>query len=211
MSTPVFYDSWQSSAAWRVRIALALKGIECDVRMLEIVGKPHRTAEFMTINPQGTVPVLKIDGHVIPQSLTIIEYLDETRPTPRLLPQDPAARARVRLLSQIISIETHAVTNLDVALDAAQGDQERFTAWMHHYLRRGFDAFEALLDHPATGCLCHGDAPTMADLCLIPQVRNAERVDLDLTEWPKLYNIYQTALPHPAFASTHPDKVAPTS
>ena len=208
MDTPVFYDSWQSSAAWRVRIALALKGIAHETVMLEIIGKPHRTPEFLELNPQGTVPVLKADGHVIPQSLTIMEYLEETRPTPRLLPQEPAARARVRLLSHIIAMETHVVTNMDVARDASSNDPDRLSAWMHRYLRRGFDAFESHLDHPATGEFCHGDRPGMSDCCLVPQARNAERAGLDLDAWPRLSTIYQRALQTPAFADTHPDRLA---
>ena len=209
MSTPVFYDSLQSSAAWRVRIALALKEIAHETVMLEIIGKPHRTPEFLALNPQGTVPVLKIDGHAVPQSLTIMEYLEDTRPTPRLLPRNPAARARVRLLSHVIAMETHAVTNMDVALDASGGDSDRLTDWMHRYVRRGFDAFEAHIDHPATGRFCQGDAPTMADCCMVPQARNAARVGLDLTTWPKIATVYAACLELPAFADTHPDKVAP--
>lgn len=206
---PIFHDSWQSSAAWRVRAALELKGIDHDVRMHEIIGKPHRTPDFMALNPQGTVPVLEIDGHVIPQSLAILEYLEETRPVPRLLPKDPAARARVRILANIIALETHVVTNMDVAKDACDGGD--VTAWMHRYLKRGFDAFEAQLDHPATGAFCQGDAPGLADCCLVPQVRNAERAGLDLSDWPVLQAIYHRVLTHPAFIKTHPDNVAPTS
>ena len=205
--TPItFHDSWQSSAAWRVRAALALKGIAHDVRMHEIIGKPHHTPAFMSLNPQGTVPVLEIDGLVIPQSLAIIEYLEETRPGPRLLPKDPAARSRVRILSQVIALETHVVTNMDVAIHASCGDKEALSAWMAHYFKRGFDAFEAHLDHPATGQFCHGDTPGMADCCLIPQVRNADRAKIDIGAWPRLLAIYDRALVHPAFFETHPDR-----
>lgn len=204
---PIFHDSWQSSAAWRVRSALAIKEIDHDVHMHEIIGKPHRTPGFMALNPQGTVPVLEIDGLVIPQSLAILEYLEETRPKPRLLPTDPAARARLRILANIIALETHVVTNMDVAKDASGGGD--VSDWMHRYVKRGFDAFEAHLDHPATGAFCHGDAPGLADCCLVPQARNAERAGLDLSNWPHLQTIYQRALAHPAFVKTHPDHVAP--
>ncbi|MEN8841156.1 MAG: maleylacetoacetate isomerase [Octadecabacter sp.] len=202
----VFHDSWQSSAAWRVRAGLAIKGIAHEVRMHEIIGKPHRTPAFMALNPQGTVPVLEIDGLVIPQSLAILEYLEHTRPTSRLLPEDPSERVRVRMLAYIIALETHVVTNMDVAIDASGGGD--VTDWMHRYVRRGFDAFEAHLDHPATGTFCHGDAPSLAECCLIPQARNAERAGLDLSQWPLLNGIYQRGLDHPVFATTHPDIVA---
>jgi maleylacetoacetate isomerase len=210
MSKLVFHDSVQSSAAWRVRAALAIKQITPEVRRYDIIGKPHRTAEFMVLNPQGTVPVLEIDGLVIPQSLAIIEYLDETQPGPNLLPQDAAGRARVRVLAHIIAMETHVVTNMDVAMDAARGDNFALTAWQHRYYRRGFDAFEAYLHHPSTGCFCHADAPSMADCCLVPQVRNAQRAGLDISEWPLLARVAAYAVNHPTFAQTHPDQLAPS-
>lgn len=209
MTSVTFHDSWQSSAAWRVRAALAIKGIAHDVSMYAIIGKPHRTPGFMALNPQGTLPVLEIDGHVIPQSLAIIEYLEETHPTPRLLPADPAARARVRMLAQIIALETHVVTNMDVAMHASAGDEDALSAWMAHYVKRGFDAFEAHLDHPATGLFCHGDTPGMADCCLVPQVRNAARAKIDTRAWPRLDAVYHRALNHAAFAETHPERIAP--
>lgn len=206
-STPILHDSWQSSAAWRVRAALHLKGIDHDILMHEIIGKPHRTPAFMAFNPQGTVPVLEIDGQIIPQSLAILEYVEETRPGPHLLPEDAAARARVRMLSYIIAMETHVVTNMDVARDASGGGE--VTDWMHRYLRRGLDAFEAQLDHPVTGVFCHGDTPGMADCCLVPQARNAQRAGLDLSKWPRIASIQARCLDHPAFSETHPDRMVP--
>ena len=206
MTQIIFHDSLLSSAAWRVRAALYFKGIAHQVRMHNIMGHGHRTPAYMGLNPQGTVPVLEIDGVVIPQSLAIIEYLEETRPAQRLLPSDPTARARVRILSNIIAMETHAVTNRDVASDASDGGD--MTDWMQRYIARGFDAFEGHLDHPATGTFCHGDTPTMADCCLIPQARNAEKAGIDLGGWPQIATIYTRALEHSAFAETHPDRVA---
>lgn len=210
-SRPILHDSWQSSAAWRVRAALTLKGIAFDTRMHEIIGKPHRTPAFMAMNPQGTVPVLENDGLTITQSLAIVEYLAETRPGQGqlLLPVDPGARARVRMLSHAVAMETHIVTNMDVARDASGEDPARLTEWMHRYLRRGLDAVEVHLNHPATGNFCHGDAPGMADCCLVPQARNAERAGLKLFQWPAIAAIYAECLTHPAFADTHPDRVSP--
>ncbi|MGH1466117.1 MAG: maleylacetoacetate isomerase [Cognatishimia sp.] len=208
MSKPIFHDSLRSSAAWRVRAALAIKGIDAETRRYEIIGKPHRTPEFMALNPQGTVPVLQIDGQTIPQSLAIIEYLDETQPGPRLLPQDPSERARVRVLSHIIAMETHVVTNMDVARDVAGADDAQLIAWQHRYFKRGFDALEVYLEQPATGVFCHGDNLSMADCCLVPQVRNAERAELDLSQWPKIAAIYARCLAEPAFEQTNPDRLA---
>ncbi|MDF9301971.1 maleylacetoacetate isomerase [Tritonibacter mobilis] len=210
MSRPVFHDSLLSSAAWRVRAALAIKGIETDTRRYEIIGKPHRTAAFMALNPQGTVPVLEIDGLTITQSLSILEYLEETCPGPPLLPKDAEGRARVRTLSYIIAMETHVVTNMDVAMHAAQGDDTRLGAWQNHYFCRGLDAFEALLAHPATGTFCHGDVPGMADCCLVPQMRNVLRIGMDAAQWPRLARIADHAADNPAFAQTHPDQLATT-
>ena len=175
--------------------------------MHEIIGKPHRTPAFMALNPQGTVPVLEIDGLVIAQSLAILEYLEDSRPTPRLLPEDRGARARARTLAHIIALETQVVTNMDVAKDASDGGD--VTDWMHRYVRRGFDALEAHLDHPATGAFCTGDTPGLADCCLIPQARGAERAGLDLSQWTRLHGIYRRGLDHPTFATTHPDVVSP--
>ncbi|MCJ7874701.1 maleylacetoacetate isomerase [Phaeobacter sp. J2-8] len=206
-STPIFHDSWQSSAAWRVRAGLRLKGIDHATRMHEIIGKPHRTPAFMALNPQGTVPVLEIDGLVIPQSLAILEYIEETRDGPRLLPKDAATRARVRMLSFIIAMETHVVTNMDVARDASGGGE--VSEWVHRYLRRGLDAFEAQIDHPDTGDFCHGDTPGMADCCLVPQACNAVRAGIELAEWPRIAAIQERCLTHPGFSETHPDRVAP--
>ncbi|MEK9529792.1 MAG: maleylacetoacetate isomerase [Gammaproteobacteria bacterium] len=206
MTQIIFHDSLLSSAAWRVRAVLHFKSIAHQVRMHDIMGHTHRTPAYMRLNPQGTVPVLEVDGVVIPQSLAIIEYLEETRPSSRLLPSDPAARARVRLLSHIIAMETHAVTNRDVASDAS--DWGDMTDWMQRYIARGFDAFEGHLDHPATGTFCHGDTLTMADCCLIPQARNAEKAGVDLGRWRRIAAIYSRALEHPAFAEKHPDTLA---
>lgn len=206
MAQIIFHDSLLSSAAWRVRAALQFNGIAHQVRMHNIMGHGHRTPAYMGLNPQGTVPVLEVDGLVIPQSLAIIEYLEETLPEQRLLPTDPAARARVRILSHIIAMETHAVTNRDVASDASSGGD--MTDWMQRYIARGFDAFEGHLDHPETGTFCHGYTLTMADCCLIPQARNAEKTGVDLGRWPQIAAIYARALEHPAFAETHPDRLA---
>lgn len=213
-STPLLHDSWQSSACFRVRIALALKGVAYRAERYDIIAKAHRTPAFLRLNPQGAVPVLEIDGLVLPQSLAIIEYLDETRPEPRLTPTAPAARARVRALSHVIAMETHAVTNMNVTLDAARlagdGDQAR-ADWFTRYVRRGFDALEGMLAHPDTGQFCQGDAPSMADCCLAPQALNAERAGLDLDNWPIIARIYRAARAHPAFEAAHPKHITPAA
>jgi maleylacetoacetate isomerase len=210
MSDFVLYGYFRSSAAFRARIALNLKGIKPELRFVHLLkdGGQQHTAEYKALNPQELVPALIHDGHTITQSMAIIEYLDEIVPEPRLLPKDAHGRARVREISYIVGCDIHPVNNLRVNqyLKATFGaDADAQIAWQQHWIRTGFDALEKMLcGSPFTGAWCHGNTPTMADVLLIPQCANARRVKIDLTPWPTIARIEAHALAHPAFDAALP-------
>ena len=168
--------------------------------------------EHRARNPQGLVPALEIDGRTLTQSLAIIEYLSETRPAARFLPADPLGRQRVRTLSYAIAMEIHAVCNSGVAAHVMEitggGDAVR-AEWMKKFIGEGLAAVEVLLDDPATGVFCHGDTPTMADLCLVPQVYNADRWGVDIAGLKRVRCIADACLALPAFQAAHPEAVKP--
>jgi maleylacetoacetate isomerase len=206
----VLYGYFRSSAAFRARIALNLKGIKPELRFVHLLkdGGHQHTDEYRAINPQELVPTLVHDGHAIGQSLAIIEYLDEIVPEPPLLPADPAGRARVRQLAYAVACEMHPLNNLRVLRylkRTLHQDDEHILQWQRHWIELGFAALEVLLaNSPDTGRFCHGDQPTLADICLIPQMANARRVNLDLSPYPTLVRIEETALAHPAFEAALP-------
>jgi maleylacetoacetate isomerase len=209
---PVLYDYWRSSAAYRVRIALGLKGIAHDTVAVNLLTAEHRSPEHLVRNPQGLVPALAIDGLMFTQSLAIIEYLDETRPDPPLLPADPAGRQRVRALAHAIAMDLHPVCNLSVSRHAAAlagGGAEAAGDWMRHFIGPGLAAFERLLDSPQTGRFCHGDHVTVADLCLVPQLYNARRWEVPLDAMPRILAIGAALDAIPAVAAAHPDRIGP--
>ena len=209
---PLLLDYWRSSASYRVRIALALKGIEYRTNPVDLLAQAHREPGHLARNPQGLVPVLEIDGLVLTQSLAIVEYLDETRPDPPLLPFNPAARARVRALAYAIAMEIHPICNPSVAMHVEQvagGGETMRTEWIRHFIAKGFAAFEKLLDHPSTGAFCHGNAPGLADLCLVPQLYNARRWDVPLDTFPHLVAIGDACAELPAFQAAHPNCARP--
>ena len=212
MEKPVLYDYWRSSASYRVRIALNLLGIAYDAVAIDLLAKAHIAEEHRARNPQGLVPALAIHGQMLTQSLAIIEYLDETRSGAGLLAADPLGRARVRTLSYAIAMEIHPVCNLSVISDVMQrtggGDAVR-SDWMQTYIRKGLVAFEALLGDGKSGLFCHGDTPTMADFCLVPQVYNAKRWGAELSDLPLLNAICDHCAGVEAFAAAHPDQVGP--
>jgi len=204
------YGYWRSSAAYRLRIALNLKGIERDDVEISLIDGEHRSPEYLAINPQGLVPALEEDGRIFGQSLAILEYLEETHPNPPLLPATPAERARVRQLALVIACEVHPLQNSGVRqhLREAHGlDDDGERAWFQHWLERGFTALEALIaDHPETGEFCHGDTPTLADVCLVPQLYNARRGRLDLPPFPNLVRIDANCRALDAFARAAPEE-----
>jgi maleylacetoacetate isomerase len=204
------YGYFRSSAAYRVRIALALKKVPYESLALDLRAGAQRGLDYLALNPQGLVPALVDGEHVVAQSLAILEYLEETRPTPPLLPPGAAARARVRRLAALVVCDIHPLNNLRVLeylereLGAAQPARER---WMRHWIETGFTAFESLLaGAPQTGRFCHGDEPTLADVCLVPQLYNARRFGCPLDAFPTLVAVDARCRALPAFAAAAPEQ-----
>lgn len=189
------YTYYRSSAAYRVRIALHLKRLTYDAVPVHLTrtGGEQRQPDYLALNPAGLVPTLDDDGVVLTQSLAIIEYLDETHPQPALLPGAATERARVRALAQAIACDIHPINNLRVlqylTREFGVGDAQK-NAWYRHWVEVGLEAVEAMLaGDPGTGVFCHGDTPTLADCCLVPQVFNARRFDCDLGALPTVMRI----------------------
>ncbi len=207
--TPVLYDYWRSSAAYRVRIALNLKGITYENRVVNLLGGEQRGAANVARNPQGLVPTLEIDGIVLTQSLAIIDYLDAVQPDPPLLPREPGARAAALAQALIIAADIHPIDNPRVLnrLSSQFGaDQQAKDDWYRHWIAEGFAALEALAgDGPFLG----GTAPNIADICLVPQLYNARRFALSLDPYPRLVAADASAAVLPPFVAAHPDSVKP--
>ena len=210
MSSTILHGYFRSSAAFRTRIALNLKGVAYEQKSRHLRKGEQRAPDFLKLNPQGLVPALEIDGLVLTQSLAIIEYLDETRPEPPLLPKDPAGRARVRALAYAHSIEIHPINNLRVLQDIAArfgADDKAVAGWFRHWVMETFGPVEKMLaNDKATGRFSHGDTPTLADICLVPQVVNNTRFDVDMAPYPTINRIHQACLELPAFANAMPAK-----
>lgn len=207
----ILYGYSLSSAAYRVRIALALKGLEVTTVTKQLRRGEHRLKDFLQVNPQGFVPALCLDdGQVLTQSLAIIEYLDEMYAQPALLPATPLERARVRALSQIIACDVHPLNNLRVMqyLEGSLGQgQTARDAWYRHWIEVGFEALEDLLGRdPSRGRFCYGDSPSMADVCLVPQVFNARRFSVDLGPYPRVVAIDAACQEITAFVGAAPEK-----
>lgn len=205
------YGYYRSSAAYRVRVALALKGLEYEhvgINLLPGVSE-QLSEEYLKLNPQGRVPYFVDGGVAISQSPAILEYLEEAYPEKALFPTDIDERARVRQLVNILGCDTHPLQNLSVlqALKADYGvDQEGVTAWIHRWIVKGFDAFEAFLSEGnATGRFCHGDEPGMADLYLVPQLYNARRFNVPLEAYPTIVRIEAACLELDAFKVAAPE------
>lgn len=206
------YGYWRSSAAYRVRIGLNLKGLAYESTPVHLIrnGGEQRSPAFVNTNPQKLIPVLQHGERLIRQSLAILEYLDETWDgQASLLPVTARERARVRSLSLIVACDIHPLNNLRVLQflerewHAPQSERDE---WVRHWIREGFEAFEALLaDDPSTGSFCEGDLPTIADCCLIPQVYNARRFEVDLTPYPTIRRIEAECLALPAFDAARPE------
>ena len=205
------YDYFRSSAAYRVRIALNLKGQKPERSFVHLRKNAQRGNDYLKLNPQGLVPALVTDGgDVISQSLAIIAYLDETFPKPPLMPATPAERARVRSIALEIACDIHPLNNLRVLqyLKNTLGvSDEQKDAWYKYWIDVGLEALETRLSRdPATGRYCHGDEPTLADICLVPQMSNARRMNVDVTPFPTLTRIEAACNALPAFAEAAPAK-----
>lgn len=206
------YDYFRSTASYRVRIAMNLKGINYEKISVHLVnnGGEQHSPEYHKVNPQGLVPCLEVEGEMINQSLAIIEYLDDIHPTPALLPQAPIAKATVRSLALMIVCDMHPLNNLRVLnqLKAEfNANESQVTQWYHHWLKKGFDALEAKLKTiERSRPFCVGDSPSMADLCLIPQVFNAKRFNFVLDDYPLIREINAHCLTLKAFQDAAPQE-----
>ena len=202
------YSYFRSSASYRVRIALALKGLAYDYVPIHLVRNEQLKPPFSDIAANKLVPALVEDEHVLTQSMAIIEYLEETHPEPPLLPGDALARARIRSLAQDIACEIHPINNLRVLrflvheMKLSEDDKNR---WYRHWVESGLEVVERrLAADSATGTFCHGDTPGLADICLAAQVTNNGRFGVDMTPYPVISRIHAACMQHPAFATTQP-------
>ena len=210
------YTAFRSSAAFRVRIALNLKGLAYEPAFVHLARGEHRKPEYAAINPQALVPTFEAEGTRLVQSIAIMEYLDETHPNPPLLPKDALGRARVRSLALLVACEIHPLNNLRVLqhLKRALGQSDdQINAWYRHWIADGFQKFEGELAlgaqgiaRSAMGRYCHGDAPTMADCCLVPQVFNAQRYQCDTGPYPTMMRVFAECMKLDAFDRAQPSK-----
>lgn len=213
MSKPVLFDYFRSSASYRVRIALNWKGVDYERVAINLLDGGQRSPDYRAVNPQAFVPTLDIDGHRLAQSLAIVDYLDATRPEPPLLPPDPADSAHVRALALSVACDIHPLNNLRVLRylkDELGQDQAARDAWYRHWVAEGLAGLEAMAAARA-GRFLFGDAPTLADLCLVPQMFNARRFEVPLEAFPALVRADAEANRLDAFAAAHPDAIAASS
>ena len=206
------YSYWRSSAAYRVRIGLNLKQLAHEIVPVHLVrdGGQQHAPDYRALNPQQLVPTLRHGHRTLTQSLAILEYLDEVWPEPPLLPATARARQRVRALAQLVASDIHPLNNLRVLQYFEQEwnvPQPEREGWVRHWIESGFAAAESMLaEHPSTGEFCQGNAPSVADCCLVPQVYNARRFGVDMAPYPTLERIEQACLALPAFDAARPEK-----
>ena len=203
----ILHSAWRASAPYRVRIALNLKGVPYDYAPVNLLAGQQKSPEYRTLNAQGLVPALEVDGRVLTQSLSIIEWLDETHPEPPLLPKDAFDRATVRTMVGIIACDIHPVNNLRImkALAGLGIDEDGRNTWARRWITEGFDALEPMVARHGQGW-SFGDTPTLADCCLVPQVYNAQRFGVDLAPYPAISSVAEAAQAHPAFVAAHPNQ-----
>jgi maleylpyruvate isomerase len=203
-----FHGYFRSSAAYRCRIALNLKGLKPEVAFVHLRKGEQRNAAYLAMNPHGLVPALEVDGHLLTQSLAIIEWLDETYPTPSLLPKDAFDKAHVRSLALAVACDIHPLQNLRVlnhVRDTYGQDQDGMFAWARHFIQLGLDALEKQIAASGrAGRFCFGDTPGLADICLAPQMFSAARFGVDVSGLMTLNSIMANCDAHPAFQAAHP-------
>ncbi len=207
----VLHNYYRSSTSYRVRIALAMKGVSFTYVARHIRAGGNRVPDYLAMNPQGLVPTMVWpDGTVLGQSLAIIEFLDEMRPHPPLLPSNPFGRARVRMLSQMIACDLHPVNNfriLDTLRERYQADDQDVADWFRKWVHTTFEPLETLLSGSLdTGLFCHGDTPGLADICLVAQVVNNQRYDVDMAPYPTITRIVEECLRMRPFIDAHPSR-----
>jgi maleylpyruvate isomerase len=204
----LLYDYFRSSACFRVRIALNLKGLRAERRFVHLRKGEQRDPGYLAVNPQGLIPLLVVGERRLSQSLAIIEYLDEKHPQPPLLPVGPEDRALVRSIALTIACDIHPIDNTRVMAYLERElaiDQPRRDDWYRHWIRLGFEAIEKQLEERETA-FCAGPDPTLADICLVPQVFNSRRVDLDLAHYPRIRAVFDACMALPAFADAQPSR-----
>ena len=206
MTETVLWDYPKSSASYRLRIALNLLGESYRIETVNLLDGSHRGADHLARNPQGLVPVLDIDGQRLTQSLAILDYLNETRDA-GFLPEDSALRAKTRALAMSLAVDVHPVCNLSVMKHATGGEEPARTDWMHHFISPGLRAFEALLAGFPESDFVNGETPGLAEICLIPQLYNANRWGVSYADCPRIQAIEATCAALLAFQAAHPDKV----
>jgi len=202
------YNYFRSSASFRVRIALELKGLSYEYLPVHLVKGEHKSPQYAAVSATGLVPALVTDdGQVLEQSMAIIEYLDETHPQPPVLPRDALGRARVRALAQLIACEIHPLNNLRVLKYLVRDlkvEEEAKNAWYRHWVRAGLELFEQELQRLPAGTYCYGDTPTLADCCLVPQVFNGQRFKVDFGGLTRTMAAFEACMKHPAFQKAQP-------
>ena len=209
MTRALLHDYFRSSAAYRVRIALNLKGIDYDRHAVNLVEGEQKAVEYRALNPQGFVPMLEIDDLRLTQSLAIMVYLDQKFPEPPLMPRDPADGAHVRAMAMTIACDIHPLNNLRVLKYLSQLgiNQRQRDDWYRHWVTEGLEALEQM-SAPRAGVFLFGDTVSLADVCLVPQLYNARRFSVPITPYPTLRRADESASALPAFAAAHPDRVA---
>jgi maleylpyruvate isomerase len=206
----ILHDYWRSGAAYRVRIALNLKGVAYDQIPVDLRAGAHCADAYLALNPQGLVPALEAEGEILTQSPAILEWIEQSWPDPALLPADPAGRAEVRALTAIVVCDIHPLHNLRVMRSLKNdlgADEAQIAAWTKRWIEAGFNALETRIARDGAGW-AWGAAPTLADCALVPQIYSARRFEVDLAPYPALRALEARAADHPAFAAAHPNRQA---
>jgi maleylacetoacetate isomerase len=200
------YSAWRATAPYRLRIGLKLKGVDYDYVPIDLIAGQQREQAYRAVNPQGLTPALDIGGQVLTQSLAILEWLDETRPEPAILPKDPLDRAAVRAMALVVACDIHPLNNTRVGRELHKRgvDADGIKAWSQRWIKDGFDTLEPMIARHGKG-FAFGESPTIADCCLIPQVYSANRFEVDLSAYPAIRAVNDRAAEHPAFQAAHPN------